>query len=58
MKRGKKRLNAKLECHMAEPHAFPHEVFSYIYIYILVLCQCVAQLNKFFFDNIIKLNNK
>ena len=33
MKRGKKRLNVKLECHMAEPHAFPHEVFSYIYIY-------------------------
>ena len=28
------------------------------FIYILVLCPCDAQLNKKYFDNIIKLNNK
>ena len=27
------------------------------FIYILVLCLCDAQLNKKYFDNIIKLNN-
>ena len=26
--RGKKRLNAKLECHLAGPHALSHEVFE------------------------------
>ena len=26
-----KRLNAKLECHMARPHALPHEVSTFIY---------------------------
>ena len=31
MKRDKKMLNAKLKCHMAEPHAFLHEVFAFIY---------------------------
>ena len=25
---GKKRLNAKLECHLAGPHALSHEVFE------------------------------
>ena len=34
MKRGKKRLNTKLECHMAEPHTLSHEVSAFIYIYI------------------------
>ena len=27
-----KMLNAKLECHMAKPHALPHEVSTFIYI--------------------------
>ena len=31
-KRGKKRLNAKLEHHLARPHTLPYEVFAYIYI--------------------------
>ena len=26
-----KKLNAKLECHMARPHALPHEVSTFIY---------------------------
>ena len=26
--RGKKKLNAKFECHLAGPHAFSHEVFE------------------------------
>ena len=34
--RGKKRLNAKLECHLARPHTLPHEVFAFIYIYIYI----------------------
>ena len=32
--RGKKILNAKLECHLTEPHTLSHEVSAYIYIYI------------------------
>ena len=32
--RGKKRLNAKLERHLARPHTLPYEVSVYIYIYI------------------------
>ena len=36
MKRGKKMLNEKLNRHMAGLHAFPHEIFVYIYIYILM----------------------
>ena len=36
-KRGKKkRLNLKLECHIAGPHAFPHEISAFIYILIVV----------------------
>ena len=35
--RGKKRLNAKLERHLARPHTLPHEVSAYIYIYIYIL---------------------
>ena len=27
---------AQRMCHLAEPHALPHEVFSFIYIYILM----------------------
>ena len=34
MKIGKKILNATLECHVAGPHAFSHEVSAFIYIYI------------------------
>ena len=35
--KGKKNLNAKLECHLAGPHALlPHEVSSFIYIYIYI----------------------
>ena len=30
--RGKKMLNAKLECHLARPHILPHEISAYIYI--------------------------
>ena len=26
-----KMLNVKLECHMARPHALPHEVSTFIY---------------------------
>ena len=29
--RGKKRLNAILECHVAGPYALSHEVFAFIY---------------------------
>ena len=37
MKEVKKMLNAKLECHLAGPHAlFPHEVSSFIYIYLFI----------------------
>ena len=35
MKRGKKKLNAILECHVVGPHALSHEVFAFVYIYIL-----------------------
>ena len=31
MKEVKKRLNTKLECHLAGPHAFPLKVFAFIY---------------------------
>ena len=31
MKRGKKILNATLECHVAGSHTFSHEVFAFIY---------------------------
>ena len=30
MEKGKKMLNAILECHVAGPHAFSHEVYIYI----------------------------
>ena len=33
----KKRLNAKLEYHLAGPHALSHEVSALIYIYIYIL---------------------
>ena len=29
-------LNAKLERHLARPHALPHEISAFIYIYKLV----------------------
>ena len=29
-------LNAKLESHLARPHALPHEISDYIYIYIYI----------------------
>ena len=32
--RGKKRLNAKLERHLARPHTLPHEISAFIYILI------------------------
>ena len=32
MKEVKKMLNAKLKCHLARPHALPHEISTYIYI--------------------------
>ena len=32
MKEVKKRLNAKLERHLARPHTLPHEVSAFIYI--------------------------
>ena len=38
MKEVKKRLNAKLECHLARPHNFLHEIFT---LYICV-CVCVC----------------
>ena len=31
MKEVKKKLNTKLECHLAGPHAFPLKVFAFIY---------------------------
>ena len=34
------------------------EVRGFCFIYILVLCPCIARLNKKYFDNINKLNNK
>ena len=27
---------AQIECHMAGPHALPHEIFAFIYIYIYI----------------------
>ena len=36
MKRGKKKLNAILECHVVGPHALSHEVFAFVYIYIYI----------------------
>ena len=33
MKRGKKMLNEKLECHMTRPQTLLHEVFAFMYIY-------------------------
>ena len=36
MRRGKKGLNTKFECHMVEPYTLSHEVFAYIYIYIYI----------------------
>ena len=32
----KKRLNAKLEHHLARPQILPYEVFAFIYIYIYI----------------------
>ena len=37
MKEVKKILNAKLERHLARPHALTHEISTYIYIYIYIL---------------------
>ena len=34
--RGKKRLNAKLERHLARPHTLSYEVSTFIYIYIYI----------------------
>ena len=34
--RGKKRLNAKLEHHLARSHTLSYEVFAFIYIYIYI----------------------
>ena len=34
-------LNAKLERHLARPHAFSHEISAYIYLYVCV-CVCVC----------------
>ena len=52
MKRGKKRLNAKLERHITGPHALLHEV-SDIYIYIYwFLCFLRPIYNIHFFYNI------
>ena len=33
--RGKKRLNAKLERHLARPHTLPYEVSAFIYILMI-----------------------
>ena len=35
MEKGKKKLNAILECHVAGPHALSHDVSAFIYILIL-----------------------
>ena len=43
--RGKKRLNAILECHVVESHTFSHEVSAFIYI--LVANSHVARDNYF-----------
>ena len=37
MKAVKKMLNAKLERHLAGPHALLHKVSDFIYIYILII---------------------
>ena len=36
-------------CHLAEPHAFPHEVSTYIYIYIYIDVEQIifVQFNEF-----------
>ena len=34
--RGKKMLNAKLEHHLARPHALLYKISAYIYIYIYI----------------------
>ena len=36
MKEVKKILYAKLEHHLARPHALLHEIYAYIYIYIYI----------------------
>ena len=41
MKRGKKMLNVKLECHMTRPQTLLHEVFAFMYIYIYILISIV-----------------
>ena len=57
MEKGKKILNAILECHVVESHTFSHEVSTFIYI--LVANLRVARDNyfnggfiKFFFYNL------
>ena len=35
-KKKKKKLNAKLERHLARPHTLPYEVSTFIYIYIYI----------------------
>ena len=42
--RGKKRLNAKLERHLARPHTLAYVVSAFIYI--LALYPCDARLNQ------------
>ena len=32
MKEVKKKLYAKLKCHLAGPHALSHEIFAFIYV--------------------------
>ena len=36
MEKGKKKLNTILECHVTGPHAFSHEVCTFLYIYIYI----------------------
>ena len=36
VKRGKKWLSAKSQCHMAGAHALLHEISAFIYIYIYI----------------------
>ena len=49
MKKGKKKLNAILECHVAGPHALSHEIsvfiHIYIYIYIYIYIDEISQIN-------------
>ena len=44
--RGKKMLNAKLECHLTRPHALSHEVFTYIDIDIDIDIDWLIDINR------------